>query len=87
MSIKIIHTADNHIGISYNSISQAKTKLVKERLEAFKRIIEKGNEEFEDYLVIAGDLFDVTKYDKNRTTDVIDILNSFHYVSYLSRSV
>ena len=77
MSIKIIHTADNHIGISYNSLSQAKTKLVKERLEALKRIVEKGNEELADYLVIAGDLFDVAKYDKNRTTDVIDILNSF----------
>lgn len=78
MSIKIIHTADNHIGISYNSLSQAKAKLVKERLEAFKRIIEKGNEEFADYLVIAGDLFDVARYDERRTRDVINILNLFH---------
>lgn len=77
MSIKIIHTADNHIGISYNSLSQAKTKLVKERLEALKRIVEKGNEELADYLVIAGDLFDVTKYDDKRTSEVINTLNSF----------
>ena len=67
MSIKIIHTADNHIGISYNSLSQAKAKLVKERLEALKRIVEKGNEESVDYLVIAGDLFDVARYDERRT--------------------
>ena len=78
MSIKIIHTADNHIGISYNSLSQAKTKLVKERLEALKRIVEKGNEELADYLVIAGDLFDVARYDERRTRDVINILNLFH---------
>lgn len=78
MSIKIIHTADNHIGISYNSLSQAKTKLVKERLEAIKRIVEKGNEELADYLVIAGDLFDVARYDERRTRDIINILNLFH---------
>ena len=78
MSIKIIHTADNHIGISYNSLSQARSKLVKERLEALKRIVEKGNEELADYLVIAGDLFDVARYDERRTRDVINILNLFH---------
>ena len=59
MSVKFVHTADNHIGISYNTVGQAKSELVKERLEALKRIVEEGNKENANYLVIAGDLFDV----------------------------
>ena len=77
MSIKIIHTADNHIGISYNSVSQAKTELVKERLDSLKRIVEEGNKELANYLVIAGDLFDITKLNKSKTTEVIKILKAF----------
>ena len=78
MSIKIIHTADNHIGISYNTVGQAKAELVKERVEALKRIVEAGNKENANYLVIAGDLFDVTKLNKSRTTEVAKLLNSFN---------
>lgn len=77
MSVKIIHTADNHIGISYNTVAQAKSELVKERLESLKRIVEEGNKEKANYLVIAGDLFDVTKLNKSRTTDVIKVLKAF----------
>lgn len=78
MSIKIIHTADNHIGISYNTVGQAKGELVKERLEALKRIVEEGNKENAHYLVIAGDLFDVVKLNKSRTTEVVKILKAFN---------
>ena len=77
MSIKIIHTADNHIGISYNSVAQAKKYLIEERLNALKRIVEKGNSENADYLVIAGDLFDDTKLNKKNTDEVIKILKGF----------
>lgn len=77
MSIKIIHTADNHIGISYNTVSQAKAELVKERLESLKRIVEEGNKENANYLVIAGDLFDVPKLNKSRTTEVAKVLKLF----------
>ena len=78
MSIKIVHTADNHIGISYNTVGQAKTELVKERLESLKRIVDEGNKENANYLVIAGDLFDVTKLNKSRTAEVIKILKGFN---------
>jgi DNA repair exonuclease SbcCD nuclease subunit len=78
MSIKIVHTADNHIGISYNTVGQAKAELVKERLDSLKRIVDYGNEENANYLVIAGDLFDVTKLNKSRTTEVIKILKCFN---------
>ena len=77
MSIKIIHTADNHIGISYNTVSQAKTELVKERLDSLKRIVEEGNKELANYLVIAGDLFDLPKLNKSKTTEVTKILKIF----------
>jgi exonuclease SbcD len=77
MSVKIIHTADNHIGISYNTVGQAKSELVKERLEALKRIVEGGNNEKANYLVIAGDLFDVVKLNKSRTADVVKVLKAF----------
>lgn len=77
MSIKIIHTADNHIGISYNTVAQAKSELVRERLESLKRIVDEGNKEKANYLVIAGDLFDVTKLNKSRTIEVIKVLKTF----------
>ena len=77
MSVKIVHTADNHIGISYNTVGQAKAELVKERLEALKRIVEEGNNEKANYLVIAGDLFDVVKLNKSRTADVVKVLKAF----------
>ncbi|WP_395803965.1 exonuclease SbcCD subunit D [Daejeonella sp.] len=77
MSIKIIHTADNHIGISYNTVSQAKSDLVKERLDALKRIVDEGNKENANYLVIAGDLFDVAKLNQKRTSEVIKVLDAF----------
>jgi len=38
MSIKIIHTADNHIGISYNNLQNAKDTCLNERLEAIKEL-------------------------------------------------
>ena len=77
MSIKIIHTADNHIGISYNTVSQAKAELVKERVDALKRIVDEGNNEKANYLVIAGDLFDVAKLNKAKTNEVLKIIKTF----------
>ena len=77
MAIKIIHTADNHIGISYNTVSQAKAELVKERLDSLHRIVLEGNKEGAHYLIIAGDLFDVTKLNKSKTNEVIKVLKEF----------
>ena len=78
MTIRIVHTADNHIGISYNTVSQAKSQLVQERLDSLKRIVAEGNKVGANYLVIAGDLFDVTKVNKTRIAEVAKILKGFN---------
>ncbi len=77
MSIKIIHTADNHIGISYNSLDNAKETLLQERLDSLKRIVDEGNRQECNFLVVAGDLFDKTTISVTNIKKVIEFLRMF----------
>jgi len=58
--IRIIHTADNHLGINYSNWKNkdAAQKASEERFEALERIVQHANSINADYLVIAGDLFE-----------------------------
>lgn len=61
MAIKILHTADNHIGMKFsNKPVAAREALLKERFDALSKIVELGNSLSVNFLVIAGDLFDST---------------------------
>ncbi|MGI8893973.1 MAG: metallophosphoesterase family protein [Bacteroidia bacterium] len=79
MDIRIIHTADNHIGKKFNGrySPSAQERLVNERFEALQRVVDAGNQRHAHFLVVAGDLFDtinVTIKDIKRT---ISILKTF----------
>jgi exonuclease SbcD len=60
--IRIIHTADNHLGINYSNWKNkdAAQKVSEERFKALERIVQHTNSANADYLVIAGDLFENT---------------------------
>ena len=56
---RILHTADNHIGISFGRYPDAVCdRLLEERFTALERIVATANEREAHFLVVAGDLFD-----------------------------
>ncbi len=78
MTIKIVHTADNHIGMKFNSYPpEVKAKLVQERFNALKNIVVMANSRAANFLVVAGDLFDTINVSMNDIKEVISVLNGF----------
>lgn len=78
MPIKILHTADNHIGMKFSSYKPAvKERLVKERFDSLKQIVDIGNAKQVNYLVVAGDLFDTTTVKVSDITETAKILKGF----------
>lgn len=77
MSIRVLFTADNHIGISYSSFPKAKKQLLEERLESINRMVAYANENNFNYFIIGGDLFEKTNLSKKQIKEVADILKKF----------
>lgn len=75
MSIRILHTADNHIGISFPRYpDDVRERLLAERFEALERLVTTANEREAHFFVVAGDLFDklsVSAADIKRTVEVL----------------
>ena len=75
MPLRILHTADNHIGISFGHLPETvRERLVAERFDALERIVSLANERKAHFLVVAGDLFDkltVGTKDIKRTAEVL----------------
>lgn len=57
-TIKLLHTADLHLGASYGQVGGAAERLQEEQLETFDRIVELAIREGVKALLVAGDLFD-----------------------------
>lgn len=75
MPIRIYHTADNHIGISFSQYPDAvRDRLLKERFDALERMVATANTRNAHFFAVAGDLFDklaVKAADINRTVEVL----------------
>lgn len=75
MAIRIVHTADNHLGLPFRSYTEAtRTALSEERFAALDRLINTANQRQADFFVIAGDLFDSTRVkvaDVDRTASIL----------------
>lgn len=57
--IRIVHTADNHVGLPFKQYPvEVSNRLAEERFEAIGRLVDMANERHADFFVIAGDLFD-----------------------------
>jgi len=56
MPIRIVHTADNHIGLSFKQYPEIQPKLVQERFSALERIVAHGNQKQANFLVVAGEV-------------------------------
>jgi DNA repair exonuclease SbcCD nuclease subunit len=75
-NIRILHTADNHIGLKFNNYSgtAAQTALVQERFNALKNVVQASNDKDAHFLVVAGDLFDDLKVVQKDIKAVVEIL-------------
>ncbi len=75
MSIRILHTADNHIGISFRHYpDHVRDRLLEERFLALERLVAAANKRDAHFFVVAGDLFDklsVSVGDIKRTVEVL----------------
>ena len=59
MALRILLTADNHIGISFAQYPDVvRDRLLEERFAALERLVGTANERRAHFLVVAGDLFD-----------------------------
>ncbi len=78
--LRIIHTADNHIGLRFTSRpypEDLKKKLVEERFLALERTVQIANRRGADLLIIAGDLFENTRVPAGAIKRTAEILNGF----------
>jgi DNA repair exonuclease SbcCD nuclease subunit len=78
--LRIVHTADNHIGLRFTSRpypDDLKKKLVEERFLALERVVRVANDRNADLLVIAGDLFENTRVPANSIKRAAEILRMF----------
>jgi len=78
MAIRILHTGDLHIGMTYSRYPEAVQKLLSEaRVEVLKTLVARANEENCNLFIIAGDLFDRLRVNKSLVTKVMAILAGF----------
>ncbi len=78
MSLRILHTADNHIGISFNQYPEtARERLIEERFVSLERMVVVANDRKANFMVVAGDLFDKTTVTKTQIERAAKILGKF----------
>ncbi len=75
MDIRILHTGDNHIGLSFRQFpDEVRDRLVEERFAALERLVGVANERQAHFITIGGDLFDkgsVSAADIKRTVQIL----------------
>lgn len=78
MPVRILHTADNHVGLPFKQYpADVRDKLVEERFAALGRLVETANERQADFFVVAGDLFDSTRATVQEIQKTAGILRGF----------
>lgn len=78
MSLRILHSADNHIGLSFNQYPEtARERLIEERYAALERMVTTANDRKAHFIVVAGDLFDKTTLTKAQIERAVKILGKF----------
>lgn len=76
MSLKLLHTADLHLGMTYNHRNYPeglRRKLVEARYETLEKLVESANREQCRLLIVAGDLFhraNIARVDIIRTVKI-----------------
>lgn len=78
MPVRILHTADNHIGITFRQYPpNVQQRLIDERFEALNRIIDIANQRQAHFVTIGGDLFDKVAVKSTDIRKAVEILARF----------
>jgi len=77
MSLRILLTADVHLGLKFSNYPQVQKELTEARFEALKKVVNAGNERQCDILVVAGDLFDHLRVSDRDVVEAAQILCGF----------
>ncbi len=84
MPIRIIHTADNHIGLPFRQYPPpVATRLIEERFLALGRLVAEANDRRAHFFVVAGDLFDSTRVRMSDIDKVATLLRGFAGVAVI----
>lgn len=78
MPLRILHTADNHIGLSFAQYPDlVRDRLLEERFSALERLVDTANERQAHFFVVAGDLFDKQTVTKKLVERAVATLAGF----------
>jgi DNA repair protein SbcD/Mre11 len=78
MAVRIVHTADNHLGISFKQYPEGvRKRLLQERIDALRSLVEEGNARKAHFLVVAGDLFDKVSVQRPIIDEAVKVLACF----------
>jgi len=84
MPIRIIHTADNHIGLPFKQFpAEVAKRLIDERFAALGRLVAVANERNAHFFVVTGDLFDSTRVKKEDIDAAAAVLRGFDGVAVI----
>lgn len=84
MPIRIIHTADNHIGLPFKQFpADVAKRLIEERFLALGRLVTVANGRNAHFFVVAGDLFDSTRVKKEDIDAAAAVLRGFEGVAVI----
>lgn len=79
MNVRILHTADNHIGLSFSRYPDpVRERLLEERYAALERLVATANTRDAHFFVVAGDLFDKINVSKSQVERTVKILREFN---------
>lgn len=78
MPIRIVHTADNHIGLPFKQYpADVANRLIEERFLALERLVSEANTRDAHFFVVAGDLFDSTRVKAGDIEKAANVLRGF----------
>lgn len=78
MALKILHTADLHLGLKFASFADypdVQTELTEARFKVLEDLVDRANSERCDLFILAGDVFDLVTVAKGDVKRCVDILN------------
>ncbi len=81
MSLKILHTGDIHLGMTFKSRSypdNLRKILVESRFKTLERLVERANQKECHLFIVAGDLFHRTNVSREAVLRAVEILSKFN---------
>lgn len=79
--MKILHTADQHLGLSFSKHAEASARLSKARYECLDKLVTTAIDKEADLLTISGDLFDRTSMKKQDIQKTVQAINRFNGIA------